>query len=331
MYQNDPELAPEAKTLLTSKGNRVLDEDQFLQLSMHLRMISSWADRVPASTKFFFINWKPILVLPRVEGYSREELAIAAYLQPLHSQLCAIAVQVLWKFDQLIRTYCAALNAGHLIVAATMARSLVEACAAFGCETHAITQLWRARKEQPAPGVASLEGFENETRKLIGQVLFGTKLKEDNSAVTGIERTNILTLIDRAERLSENKGMRQIYDVLCDVVHPSIGANRTFWTEEPDASQDGIFQFTMSQRSNGLLGNLPFAVGLAALWSLQWLGHMWVLFELTRNDICLTAKIFSLPRTYYGVISPEDPSGYCRCGSGKMQKACSHVFGLPSN
>ena len=30
-------------------------------------------------------------ILPRVDGFSREELAIAAYLQPLHSQLGAIA------------------------------------------------------------------------------------------------------------------------------------------------------------------------------------------------------------------------------------------------
>jgi hypothetical protein len=42
---------------------------------------------------------------------------------------------------------------------------------------------------------------------VVGQILFGTKLKQEKTPYTGIERTNILTLIDRAEKLSENPGM----------------------------------------------------------------------------------------------------------------------------
>ena len=58
-------------------------------------MIASWADHVPPETRFFFVEWQLVLIVPRVDGLSREELAIAAYLQPLHSQLGAIALQVL--------------------------------------------------------------------------------------------------------------------------------------------------------------------------------------------------------------------------------------------
>ena len=79
-----------------------------------------------------------MLVLPRIDGFTREQLSIAANLQPLHSQLCAIAVQVLWKSDQLIRALFTALNAGDLIVAATMVRSLVESTAAFGSHPVAV-------------------------------------------------------------------------------------------------------------------------------------------------------------------------------------------------
>ena len=57
----------------------------------------------PPTTQFFFVDWQPLLVLPRVSGFTKEQLSIAAYLQPLHSQLCAIAVQVLWKADQFIQ------------------------------------------------------------------------------------------------------------------------------------------------------------------------------------------------------------------------------------
>ncbi len=312
---------------MTSEGERRLTEDDVVQLRVHLNMICSWANRVPETTRFFFIQWEPVLVLPRVDGFTKEQLSIAAYLQPLHSQLCGIAIQVLWKADQLIRALCNALNSGDFIVAATMVRSLMETSAAFGCETDAITRLWKQRKLKPAPDVNSLVDFDHDAIKVIGQILFGTKLKRDKEPVTGIERTNILTLMDKAEKLSECPGIRRIYDVLCDTVHPSIGANRSFWIEEPKSWDGPILEFVAGRNSRNTVGDLPFAIGQGALWSLQWLGHMWVLFERTRNDLCLTAHVYALSNTYYGVIAPGDPSGYCKRGSGEREDSCSHNFG----
>ena len=142
------------------------------------------------------------LVLERSPGFTKEQLAIATFLQPLHSQLCAIAVQVLWKADQIIRTLSTALNAKDLVVAATMTRSLMETTAAFGSESSTLSDLWKARKREPAPDLDSLTGFNQDAGKVIGQVLFGTKLKRGKEPETGIERTNILSLIDKAAKLS---------------------------------------------------------------------------------------------------------------------------------
>ena len=163
--------------------------------------------------------------------------------------------------------------------------------------------------------------------KVIGQILFGTKLKRDKEPETGIERTNILTLVDKAGKLSQYLGIRRLYDILCDTVHPSVGSNRCFWTEEPKSEHGPLLQFVMSRHASGILGDLPFAIAKGTIWSLQWLGHMWVLFERTRNDLCLTGKIYALPRHYYGVVSPGDPSGYCRCGSTQREEVCNHEFG----
>jgi hypothetical protein len=320
-------LSPHVEHLLTSEGRHRLAQDDLVQLRTHLHMIQGWADRVPATTDFFFIDWQPVLVLPPIAGLTKEEISIAAYLRPLHSQLCAIAVQVLWKADQLIRTLCIALNKGDLIVGATMARSLIETAASFGCETHAITTLWRERKAKPAPDIDSLADFHQETLNMVGQILFGTKLKQGEEPETGFLRTNILTLIDKAGRLSEYKGIRRLYDILCDTVHPSVGSNRCFWTKEPDPTDEGILHFVASREAKGILGDLPFAIGKGTIWSLQWLAQMWVLFELTRNDLCLTANINHLGHSYYGTVSPGDPSGYCKCGSGHLEETCIHKFG----
>ena len=138
-------------------------------------------------------------------------------------------MQVLWKADQLTRMLCSSLNGNQLIVAATMARSLIEISAAFGHETNAIANIWKARKAEPAPDLESLCDFDVKARKIVCQILFGTKLKRDKTAESGVERTNILTLIDNACKELQTPGVRRLYDVLCDTVHPSIGSNRCFW------------------------------------------------------------------------------------------------------
>ena len=329
-----PSLTPEVRRLMTTEGKYRLSETQFLELSVQLPFLCRWADKVPQSTDFFFVKWEPVLVLPKVAGFTKDQLAIATYLQPLHSQLCAVSVQVLWKADQLIRAWCQAINGGDLIVASTMTRSLMEIAASFGCESDALRQLWLARKALPASNVESLAEFSREADRLVSQVLFGSRVKrskQDKEVETGVERTNILTLINKAEALSENDWVRRIYDILCDTVHPSIGSNRCFWIAEPSESDEGpILAFSASRDSPGLLGDLPFAIGLGKLWSTQWLGWMWGLFERTRNDICLTAKVYALPKAYWGVVRPSDPSGYCPCGSTLMEEDCRHEFGAES-
>jgi hypothetical protein len=183
-------------------------------------MIARWADRVPDTARLSVFDWGPVAIVPRDDGVSRDQMAIAIFLQPLHCHLCAIAIQVLWKADQLIRGLCTSLNRGDLIVAATMARSLVETAATFGVETDAITTLWKERKLKPAPDDKSLEDFHRDAITVVSQILFGTKIKKDKQPVTGIKRTNILTLIDKAERLSTSPGLRVDYEILCDTVHP---------------------------------------------------------------------------------------------------------------
>lgn len=321
-------LSQRAEALLANgRSEHQLTEQQVLQLKLHIKMIAGWADRVPQNMSFFFVDWQPVLVLPRIDGYSRDEIGIAAYLRPLHSQLCAIALQVLWKANQLIRALSSALDSADLIVAATLARSLVEAAAAFGYESCQISDLWRGRCQQPAPDAESLGDFADEARQMVGQVLFGTKLKREDGPETGIERTNIMTLINKAERLSENRGLRKLYDVLCDTVHPSIGSNRCFWIEEPGPEDEGMFTFVTDRSARGELSDLPFTIGMSSLWALTWLGRTWNLFDRTRKDLCLTAKIYALPVSDYGIVRPGTSDEYCPCGSTTATEDCPHYFG----
>jgi hypothetical protein len=74
------------------EGSPRLTEDNLVQLKLHFNMIAAGPIAFWRPHSFFFIEWQPVLVLPRVPGFTKEQLAIAAYLQPLHARLCAIAV-----------------------------------------------------------------------------------------------------------------------------------------------------------------------------------------------------------------------------------------------
>jgi aminopeptidase-like protein len=55
--------------LVTGRSDYRLTTQHLLQLRRHIKMIASWADRIPQKTSFYFVSWQPVLVLPRIEGY----------------------------------------------------------------------------------------------------------------------------------------------------------------------------------------------------------------------------------------------------------------------
>jgi len=303
-----------------------MSEDDYLRLSVHLDMFMRWADRVPQELEFHFVQWTPVIIVPRIEALTRAEAGIAYFLSPLHSQLSAITIQILWKTDQIVRSLCTALNERQLIVAAGMARSLIESSSAFCVEAHQIMTLWRTRKLEPASDAESLAQFESAVLERVGQILFGTKIKVKDEPATGIERTNILTLLKAATKLSEQPWIPKIYELLCDTVHPSIGSNRCFWVDEGVEDQPNVYTYRADRHATRILGDLPFAIGMGSLWSLVWLGQTWVQFELLLKDVCLTAKIFELVSEGFGIVHPTQADDYCSCGAGRLSKDCPHQF-----
>lgn len=85
--------------------------------------------------------------------------------------------------------------------------------------------------------------------------------------------------------------------------------------------------FEASRDSHGHLWDLPCVIGRGSSWALMWLGQMWVNFERTRNDLCLTAKTYSMGRSYFGVVRPGEANNYCNCGLGLRAQLCNHEFG----
>jgi hypothetical protein len=130
------------------------------------------------------------------------------------------------------------------------------------------------------------------------------KLNQGSSGQT------FFTLINKAEKLSECEGIRRIYDVLCDTVHPSIGSNRCFWIAEPKSTDGPVGHFLMSRNAprNSWRSAVRNSKGRTMGFAMAGTDVGIVLCERTRNDLCLTGKIYALEPEYYGAISPGDPS-----------------------
>ena len=90
MVQNELQLSADVERLLTSGGESHLTENDLIQLRVHLQMIARWADRVPNTARLSVFNWGPVAIVPRVNEVSRDQMAMAIFLQPLHCHLCAI-------------------------------------------------------------------------------------------------------------------------------------------------------------------------------------------------------------------------------------------------
>jgi hypothetical protein len=70
--------------------------------------------------------------------------------------------------------------------------------------------------------------------------------------------------------------------------------------------------------------------GMTTLWALTWLGWMWNLFDRTRKDLCLTAKIYVLPAPYYGIVRPGEPGDTARAVRQSAVSCVLIILGVPT-
>jgi hypothetical protein len=171
-------ISPELEDLVLHKGHlHHLTRDEIVLTQSLAKFLLRQAERVPQSSFFLFDDYAAdgVVVLPTLAGLSREEMEVAVYLRPVHTAMCATALLVLWKADQLIRNLYDAMNQQHFLVAAALARGLVEHSAAFGVETHQLGEMWRKRKAGPAADAESLRDFVSESTPLLASTTFGTR------------------------------------------------------------------------------------------------------------------------------------------------------------
>jgi hypothetical protein len=239
----------------------------------------------------------------------------------------------------LIEGLAGALANWNITVAATTARALVETACAWSVESKEIADTWNSVAKVSVHDLDALSAARRNLITSLRQVSIGTRLSDLINGGKGVQRTNVLTHIQKAAKASGYLPLIQQYEELSDAVHPSWGSMEIFWAEVGVSKELLQSRVLLSRTAAGQPGDrtmqpllpgsgLILTILSSATWACERLLADLEEFEVLCRDVCLTCQIFTLQDLdYWTVVRPTDPYQPCACGSGKKTRFCLHTFG----
>lgn len=320
--------------------SRRLKPDAFSSLEAVLSRVAQWTAKLPAQSHFYL---NEVVTLHRIDmiptALSPRDVALADVFFDIHSLFASQCLLKSWRVAQLAEGLVAALRTWNLTVAASVARALVETASAWAIESRDVATAWASLKRTPIRSMDDAMGVRNKLYQATKQVAWGTRLAKAVEQDAKLQRTNILTLVGKAQKRCERPQLLDDYEILCDAVHPSYGAGECFFSEAGRAT--GVPQIRVligsdavgwvgKRDDNPVLAGSPLSEVLisCSVWALETLAADLPAFSQVCGDLCLTARIYLLSNLdYWGIVKPTGIYDLCACGSGKKTKFCSHEFG----
>jgi len=128
--------------------------------------------------------------------------------------------------------------------------------------------------------------------------------RKENGPNVDTSRTNILKHIDEVSKWDDYgpNRIREGYDSLCDVVHPSMGATAVFISGGDDGEADQIHRVKFSQRDRTYGG---YNANWGACWSLELLAKEFRVQKDLLEGISKTFKLWCLGLDCFGIVRPR--------------------------
>lgn len=268
---------------------------------------------------------------------SRDWIAHFA-LSDLHMRLAAWRLTQLWRAAELAEQTVESLNRWRLLVAAACSRSLLEGAAALTHETARLNDTWDRFKQAGPPATDSLTKFSIDLNNHLAKLQYASRVGQSSGHPPVLASTNVMTYMNKLAKSTTTVDVVDLYEWLCDAVHPSFGSATTYTVLrasdrpkthaiehyarhplEPLAASGYALQPTVARAAADALV-LAADVVHDSLSLVQW----------TLDDIGLTAEIQGLNRlSYAGGGQPPQRSDPCPCSSGRKYKRCVHRWGQP--
>jgi hypothetical protein len=258
-------------------------------------------------------------------------------LADLYSRLAAWFLTQVWRAGELASAARDSIERWQLLVAAAAARSLLEGAAAFTVEADSTITEWSNFKQAGEPTLDRLGQFTASFNRRITELQYASRIGQGTDRPPVIASKNVLTYISKLARAHGEHDIDDIYQWLCDAVHPSFGSWTTFTVTRGKHGTGTHIREVYARSTLAQLADSGFAltptvahkaadaviassqVLLPGLHRMQWLVH----------DLGFTSgTAFVLKLDAYGRRPRPQRNDRCPCGSGKKFKACSHRWGV---
>jgi hypothetical protein len=195
--------------------------------------LSNWTSKLPSDSLFYLNDRVTIHSIDSVSnGASPIDIITADILFDIHSFFSSQCLLKSWRADQLSKSLAYALENWNLTMAAAAARALVETASAWTIESREVISVWASLKKKKIKTPNDIMVVRDGLLRATTQLAWATRI----SAITSksgkaLQRTNVLTLVQKAAKHSMRPQLLEEYEILCDAVHPSWGAGECFWRE----------------------------------------------------------------------------------------------------
>jgi hypothetical protein len=260
-------------------------------------------------------------------------------LLDLHPQLAAWALTARWRAEELVDSLLRSISDWSIVVAAALARSLLEGVLSFVGEAREITRVWAEIKREGPPSAKTAYNLREADDEPLTQAFLASRADVTEMRDPNLKRRNVLTLMQRGAKAVglDWSAVERIYAQLSDAAHPSYGSQKTYvvdWYRDPGQHEMIVeigrhdrgyahVERRAEQRPQVALAAadaLHLAVGLFSFF--------WPAFIATVDDFGLTTGgPFRTTLEYWRCHALPKPNDRCPCGSDLKWKRCMHNWG----
>ena len=276
-------------TVPNSLFKRYEDDDSWIQrINQHIEGFNHWMSHFPPTYEWHFRTSEAFAVEFREladTGANERTLNRLYWLDTL--QNCqAYTFMTVWRTVELSRNAVQAIRKNECVVAAIVARAVLEGVAQFLDTARTLTAtLEQVSTRDLYRQVVTSEELE----RYLVKTIFASRLPESEDYYNP---TNILTVLKRLSKIKGQERILEHYSELCEVAHPNFLGRSVYLTGVRPGARDGdelrMISFSQGPNHIQILGR--------TLWVLSW-----ALAAQVSSGNLMQSGIASL----YGKLPPE--------------------------
>jgi len=193
--------------------------------------------------------------------------ATKLYWNDMANNIEAYAVMSVWRANELLHSSVNLLNSHNVLASAVLSRSLLELACMMLVESNKIIKTIEGMvkevekiKKINVPYIVVSEDLE----ELVVRLIFGTRIEKLKDYPKQINPLSYVKFISRNNDLAK---VYEVYEFLCDVVHPSLMGQARFWRSIDKISENGSMVVRLEIKGET---SASLAIIENVLWTLSW-------------------------------------------------------------